>query len=82
MTPEQVDELIAANVRAARARRRMTQEDLADEVGWVRPVVTRLEAGKRRVTVHDAAALCVALGIDLRELLHGADEDVFTAFGL
>jgi hypothetical protein len=29
-----------------------------------------------------AAALCVALGIDLRELLRGADEDVVRALGL
>ncbi len=34
---EEIDQLVAANVRAARARRRMRQEDLADEMGWSRP---------------------------------------------
>ena len=82
MTPEEIDQLVAENVRAARARRRLRQEDLADEMGWSRPTVSALEAGTRRVTVADAAALCVALGIDLRELLRGADEDVVRALGL
>jgi transcriptional regulator with XRE-family HTH domain len=82
MTPDEVDEVIAENVRAARARRRMTQEDLAADLGWVRPAVTRLEAGKRRLSVYEASALCAALGIDLRELLRGADEDVVRALGL
>jgi transcriptional regulator with XRE-family HTH domain len=82
MTPEEIDQLVAENVRAARARRRLRQEDLADEMGWSRPTVSALEAGTRRVTVADAAALCIALGIDLRELLRGADEDVVWALGL
>lgn len=82
MTPAEVDALIAENVRAARARRRITQQELADEVNWERPVVTRLEAGKRRVTVHDAYVLCAALEIDLPELLRGADADVLRSFGL
>jgi transcriptional regulator with XRE-family HTH domain len=60
----------------------MRQEDLAAEMGWARPTVSSLEAGTRRVTVSDAAALCVALSIDLRELLRGADEDVMRALGL
>jgi transcriptional regulator with XRE-family HTH domain len=82
MTPEEIDQLVAENVRAARARRRLRQEDLADEMGWSRPTVSALEAGTRRVTVADAAALCIALGIDLRKLLRGADEDVVWALGL
>ena len=60
----------------------MPLEDLADEVGWSRPTVSALEGGTRRVRVADAAALCVALGIDVRELLRGADEDVMPPLGL
>jgi len=82
MTSEEIDQLVAENVRAARARRRLRQEDLADEMGLSRPTVSALEAGTRRVTLADAAALCVALGIDLRELLRGADEEVVRALGL
>ncbi|WBQ02933.1 helix-turn-helix domain-containing protein [Kribbella sp. CA-293567] len=82
MKPEEIDALIAENVRAARARRRLRQEDLADELGWSRPVVGTLESGTRRVTLADAVALCAALNINLRELLQGAPADVFEALGI
>ena len=78
--PEELDELIAGNVRARRARLRMTQEELADEMGWTRSMVTSLESKARRVTVADAWALCQALNISLAELLDGAPVDVFQAF--
>ncbi|TDD16427.1 XRE family transcriptional regulator [Kribbella turkmenica] len=75
MTPDELDKLIAGNVRAARARHRMRQEDLADELDWTRSVVGSLENGTRRVTLADAVALCGALKMNLRELLQGAPED-------
>lgn len=76
MTPEQLDALVAENIRAARARRRLRQEDLADEMGWSRQTVSTVEAGTRRVTLADAVALCAALQIGLRDLLEGAPADV------
>jgi transcriptional regulator with XRE-family HTH domain len=76
VTPEEIDQLIAGNVRAVRARLRMRQEDLADKMSWSRPTVTSLEAGTRRVTVSDAILLCQALEVDLAELLRSAPGDV------
>jgi transcriptional regulator with XRE-family HTH domain len=82
VSPEEIDGLVAANVRALRARRRERQEDLAGELGWSRPTVGSLEAGTRRVTLADAVALCRVLEVDLRELLRGADEEIFRALGV
>jgi transcriptional regulator with XRE-family HTH domain len=82
MEPEELDALVAANVRAARARRRFRQEDLADEMGWSRQTVSTVEAGTRRVTLADEVALCAALQIDLRELLQGASAEAFQALGI
>jgi ribosome-binding protein aMBF1 (putative translation factor) len=82
VTQEELDALIAGNVRAARARARLRQEDLADELGWSRPVVGSLEQGSRRVTLADAVLLCRALDITLAELLQGAPGDVFRSLGL
>ena len=82
MAPESVDAVIAGNVRAARARLRLTQQELADELGWSRPALGSLENGTRRITVADAASLCRALGIDLAELLRGAPTDLLDALGL
>jgi transcriptional regulator with XRE-family HTH domain len=69
-------------VRAARARLRLRQEDLADEMGSSRPAVSSVEAGTRRITIADTVALCRALKIDLRELLQGADPDDLWSLGL
>jgi transcriptional regulator with XRE-family HTH domain len=82
MPAEPIDALIAANVRAIRARRQERQEDLALELGWSRPVVGDLENGRRRVTMADMIALCRALEVDQRELLRGADPDDLRVLGL
>jgi transcriptional regulator with XRE-family HTH domain len=82
MSPEEIDALVAGNVRATRARLRMRQDDLADLLGWSRPTVTSLEAGTRRVLLADAVSLCAALQIDLAELLRGADADVLETLRL
>jgi transcriptional regulator with XRE-family HTH domain len=82
VTPAELDSLIAGNVRAARARRRLRQEDLADDMEWTRAMVTSLESGTRRVTLADAVALCRALKIDMRELLRGAPDEVLQVLGL
>lgn len=76
MTPKELDALIAENVRAARARRQLRQEDVAADLGWTRPIVSAVEAGTRRITVADAVALCRVLGINFRQLLEGAPADV------
>jgi transcriptional regulator with XRE-family HTH domain len=82
MAQEDIDGLVASNVRAARARLRMRQEDLADEMEWSRATVGALENGTRRVTLADAVALCAALKMDLRELLRGAPPDALRTLGL
>jgi transcriptional regulator with XRE-family HTH domain len=82
VSPEEIDALIAANVRAARARLRLRQEDLADLMGWSRPTVSALEAGTRRITLADTVALCEALKLDLAELLRGAPDEVLQSLGL
>lgn len=82
MKPEELDALVAGNVRAARARLKLRQEDLADEIGWSRPTVSSVEAGSRRITLADAVALCGALKLDLRQLLAGVPTEVLQTLGL
>jgi transcriptional regulator with XRE-family HTH domain len=85
VTPEEaaeIDRVIAGNVRATRARLRMTQLELADALDWSRPAVGSLESGTRRTSVADAIALCHALKVDLSELLRGAEPDALRDLGL
>lgn len=82
VTPDELDHLVAANVRAARARLNLRQEDVADELGWDRAVISRIEAGRRRIQLADAIALCEALQIDMRQLLAGVDVATLRRLGL
>jgi transcriptional regulator with XRE-family HTH domain len=67
--------VIAANVRAERARRQWRQADLAERLGWDVGTVGHLETGRRDVRATDLPALCRAFGISLARLLQDADED-------
>jgi transcriptional regulator with XRE-family HTH domain len=75
------DQVIAANLRALRARQGIRQIDLATLTGLSRPTIAALEKGSRRVTVADAIALCSALGVGVGALLQG-DQDALRALGL
>ena len=80
--PDPIDAVIAANVRAIRARRQERQADLAAELGWSPPIVSDLENGRRRVTMADMVKLCRVLEVDQRELLRGLGEDDLRVLGL
>jgi transcriptional regulator with XRE-family HTH domain len=82
VTQEELDELIAANVRAARARLNLRQDDVADELGWDRAIVSRIELGRRRLQLVEMIALCDVLKIDLRQLLAGVDAKTLKTLGL
>lgn len=82
MTPDELDRLVAANVRAERARAGIRQEDLADELGWDRAIISRIEAGRRRIQLADAIALCEGLGIGLPRLLAGVPAETMRRIGL
>ena len=75
-------DVLAANIRAERARRRWRQEDLADLLGWPRSSVSDLESGKRRIVVDDLVPLCQAFDVTFAKLLDGADEAELRTIGL
>lgn len=67
-------EIVAANLRAERARRGLRQEDLADLVGLSRSGYADVEAARRRLTLAETVDVLDALDLDLRDLLAGRDE--------
>jgi len=75
-------EVIAANVRGERSRRRLTQGELAERLGWGRQVVWQLESGVRLLKVAELPVLCRALDVPLSELARGADPEDLAAIGL
>jgi transcriptional regulator with XRE-family HTH domain len=75
-------DIAAANVRAERSRRRWTQAELAEKLGWSASKVSALEAGQRRITIDQAIDLCRALEIPLVRLLQDADTADLRTLGL
>jgi hypothetical protein len=66
-------EVLAANLRSLRDRRKFTQGDLAEDMQrlgfpWVRETVGQIETGRRRVALEEALALSVVLNDEHGEL--------------
>jgi transcriptional regulator with XRE-family HTH domain len=71
-TAEGVDPIqrrVGAAIASARASARLSQERLAVEAGLGQPVISRIEAGRRRVGVDELLRIAAALGVDAGELL-------------
>jgi transcriptional regulator with XRE-family HTH domain len=66
-------DVVAAGVRAERARHRWTQEHLARRLGWSTSTLSALESGQRRATADDLPLLCEALDVSFRDLISRAD---------
>lgn len=66
---------IGANLRAARQRARMTQADAAKAAGISHTTLSRIECGKRTVTLREALALAVIYGARLERVLGLMDAD-------
>lgn len=68
-----IGDVVSANVRAERARLRLTQRQLAERLEWSVGTLADLEAGRRRPAVDDLPRLCEALDVALVDLLNRAD---------
>lgn len=75
-------DVVANNIRGERARRRWTQVELAEKLGWPKTSVSDLEIGRRRLTIDDLADLCRVFGLPLVELCRGGDEESLRSLGL
>jgi transcriptional regulator with XRE-family HTH domain len=59
---------LAANLKNARKKRGLTQEDLADKSGLALSQIARIETGQLNTTVSTVFVLLQALGADANEL--------------
>ncbi|MBQ7229596.1 MAG: helix-turn-helix transcriptional regulator [Oscillospiraceae bacterium] len=62
-------------IKAARARRDMTQKDLAQAVGVSRQTINAIEQGEFNPSIKLCRAICRALGKTLDELFWEEDND-------
>ena len=61
--------LFAANLRKARQKAALSQEDLAAYAGIHQPYVSALEHGAYNLTLETMVNLADAVGVDVRQLL-------------
>ena len=67
--PESARLRLAANLRATRKERGISQEELAAMAGLHRTYVGAIERGERNVSIDNIERLAAALGFDVVELL-------------
>jgi transcriptional regulator with XRE-family HTH domain len=81
MAPTTYADVLARNIRAARSRADIGQENLAVRMralgyeAWIRQTVGSTERGRRRPTAEEILGLAYALETSVASLLAPADED-------
>jgi len=81
MAPTSYSDVLARNIRAARSRADLTQEDLGARMralghaAWLYQTVGNVERGRRRVTAEEVAALALALDTTIPALAAPSDQD-------
>lgn len=60
---------IGSNVRAERARQKLTQERLAEQVGLDRKTISRIENGAHATLLDHLILIADALGVPLADLV-------------
>jgi len=64
MDPQELRDIFAANLRVARATRRLSQEALAADSGIARRYLSRIETGRTSVGLDVICRLAAALGME------------------
>lgn len=78
--PRAYDDIVAANITAARARRRLSQKTVASRMealgfGWRQQIVAAAEGGRRRITVSEMLGLALALETSIAALMMPTEDD-------
>lgn len=69
-------DVVAANVRAEMARRRVTQRDIGDALGIAHSAVSHRLTGRTPLDVNEIATIAGLLGVDVAHLVDGVSSDV------
>lgn len=62
-------EIVGANIRAVRAERELSQEEIAHRVDISTTYFGQVERGRRNVTIEVLGKIADALGVDIERLL-------------
>ena len=76
--PELSRQAIASRLRLAREMAGLTQGQVAKSLGWHRPTVSEVEAGRRKVSAEELSTLAELYGVNLPWIV-GREEETGTA---
>lgn len=71
---KKINEAIGNEMRIARLRKRMTQEQLSKKTGIGRSTIAKYESGQIEMSVHVFVILCDAIGVECATILNGIDQ--------
>ena len=66
---------LASRLKLAREMAGLTQAQVANQLGWHRPTVSEIEAGRRRVLAEELKTLSELYGVNVPWLIGEAEED-------
>jgi transcriptional regulator with XRE-family HTH domain len=72
--PDSVDQMVGRNIRIYRLQKRLTQTELADELGLTFQQVQKYEKGTNRVGSGRLLKIATFLGVPVTALFKGSDE--------
>jgi transcriptional regulator with XRE-family HTH domain len=73
MNRKKINESIGDEIRFARLRKRMTQEQLAQKTGLGRSTIAKYESGQIEMSMPVFIELCDAIGVSYIDILKGID---------
>ncbi len=71
MSEEELFILVGHRIRRTRQLKSISQQDLAAMLNIEKSNMARIEAGRTNITIRNLYRICVALGVQLQELLEG-----------
>jgi transcriptional regulator with XRE-family HTH domain len=72
--PDPLDVMVGARIRVFRIHRRISQTDLADQIGVTFQQVQKYEKGTNRIGASRLSRIAAVLGISVGELFESAEE--------
>jgi len=73
MNRKKINESIGDEIRFARLRKRMTQEQLAQKTGLGRSTIAKYESGQIEMSMPVFIELCNAIGVSYIDILKGIE---------
>lgn len=82
MSDESQRQLIAERLRLAREQAGLSQGQAAKKLGWHRPTISEIEAGRRRVAADEVGQMAALYGVDVNWIVTGDDLEADPAIQL